>query len=202
MDLAEIDASIHRVFEVGEKFTQDDAKLHVRFFKGAIQDNTEDAVAARKVSKKKMTYLPQDMIEIQKRGEKDVLRRAVWFDETETNALADNVRFRKLYEDFKAGRETKSSGTLLIACGFVSPELAAELAHEKLFTVEQLALVDDGVCQRYMGGTTLRQKAQTFLKLQREATVDVPEELTKANAEIADLKARLVLVEKREGKAK
>jgi hypothetical protein len=91
-------------------------------------------------------------------------------------------RFRKEYDAWKAGQSDALSGTPLESFPFLLGKVAliAELKALSIHTVEQLAEVPDGNIQRIMGGNSLRQKAQDYIK----GTSGVEAMLAKMNDEI------------------
>jgi hypothetical protein len=96
-------------------------------------------------------------------------------------------RFRASYEAFKDERDDFVHGTPLTAVGFVTPSERAELAQQKVRTVEQLAgLADRALAKMGPGWREKVERAQAFLKAS-EGSAEVDE----LKAQIAELKAML-----------
>jgi hypothetical protein len=93
-------------------------------------------------------------------------------------------RFRASYEAFKDEREDFVHGTPLSAVGFVTPSERAELAQQKVRTVEQLAgLADRSLAKMGPGWREKVERAQAFLKA------------SEGSAEVDELKARIAQLE-------
>lgn len=90
---------------------------------------------------------------------------------TITNLADDNYkrRFAKQYAHFKAKGELKESGTPLSALVWLSPAQIMELNALNCYTVEQLAGMPDQLSQKFMGHHSMKQRAQKFLDLAKEA---------------------------------
>lgn len=104
------------------------------------------------------------------------------------------ARFRKQYENFKAGQADAVVGTPLALLPGVSPAQIEEFAFFKIRTVEALAGIPDSVGRQFGAGITeLKRKAQAFLD---QSNSDAPlrkvqTELESRDAELALLKMQL-----------
>ena len=109
----------------------------------------------------------------------------------------DIERFPKHYESFKLG-QTQVQGTPLKGWPHITPAQVDELAFFKVQTVEQLAAISDGNCQRYLGLSELRKKAQDYLEqLKSEAPMQkVQAELHKRDETIEALMQQLAEAQK------
>jgi hypothetical protein len=192
-ELVSGDAAAVDIMRARENTRAEDAALHVRFYKGALQDNRPETLEANKLTKKKQTYELVPFVEIQRRGEKDVLRRPAWIDDD--NQDADNHRWPKKWDNFVNERpdDGLDGGTRLSEAPFMNAALAAEFAHEKIFTVEQLVAVSDGALQRVApGALSLKEKAKAFMELKRgNIPAQQAAELASTKAQVADLAAKL-----------
>jgi hypothetical protein len=188
---SDADAAARSIVAAGDNVRMEDQALRVRFFYGALQDNTPETIEANRLTQKKQTYLEVPFISIQRRGEKDRVERPVWIDDY--NSLADNHRWPKKWENFQKGikEDEFEGGTRLVDTPFVNRALAAELAHEKIFTVEQLVAVPDVTIQKVTtGAMALKEKAKAFLAL-KKGSVPSSEELAATKVQLAEQKSQL-----------
>lgn len=130
----------------------DDSKLFKQFYSRTVQD----PVASREAGRPIFAQVPY--IRIQQRGERDT------FDQPANDYY--KRRFRKEWEDFQADRDALQSatGTPLAVLFPVNPEIVENLRYLKIFTVEDLAGLNDTQVQNIgMGGMDFRQRAQAFI---------------------------------------
>lgn len=115
--------------------------------------------------------------------------------DTVTSLVDDNYkrRFAKQYAHFKAGRELKESGTPLSALVWLSPAQVMELNAVNCHTVEQLAGMSDQDSQKFMGHHAIKQRAQKYLDLAKEAApmLKLQQELETRDDIIANMKKQL-----------
>jgi hypothetical protein len=132
-----------------------DERLNVRFFIKPSQDRLRSELEGRPI------YKDTEFIEIWVPGDKfNINVREVQLD--------DKARFRKKYEDWKAGIVTQV-GTPLKLMPFLSESEVEELAFFKITTVEQLANVNDSAAQSFNGLQGYKAKAKDYLASQTDA---------------------------------
>ena len=132
----------------------------------------------------------------------------------------DRARFRKHYENWKAGQEEKIYGTPLEAASKdpsnphlkLSLSQIEELKYFNVRTVEQLASVADVHAQKFMGIALLKTSAQKYLESAKERAGEAyakaalsealqeVETLKKAIQEQATMIAGLKAVQEKQGK--
>jgi hypothetical protein len=78
------------------------------------------------------------------------------------------MRFRKRYDDWKAGNVAQT-GTPLKLMPFLSESQVEELAYFRITTVEQLANVADSSIQNMRGLTGYKTQAQAYLASQNDS---------------------------------
>lgn len=153
-----------------------DENLIVFFHTEAVQNMEKTMAEGRPIFEEK------DFITIRVPGDKrSIITRQVRIGHTPRH---DNVRFKRIYAEYKAGREQAVVGTPLKEWPLVSRSQVLEMAHFGIQTVEQLAAVPDTICQQHMGLAKLKGQARAFLDMAAEGS-----DLTKIQAEADDLKA-------------
>lgn len=76
----------------------------------------------------------------------------------------DKIEFARQWQAFEQGREPIPDGTLLSILLPNNPEVVETLRYQKIYTIQQLAALNDTQLQSIgMGGFKLRQDAQTYL---------------------------------------
>lgn len=155
-----------------------DEKLALRFFTKAAQDAEATAREGRPIFKE------VEYIQIVNPG-----------DRTTTNIRpigpADKGRFAQQIAHWRATQQSEQLvGTPLEAWGIMSLAQIEEYRYFGVRTIDQMGDLRDDVCQKIMGATTLKQRAQKFLQLAKdEAPVKaVHAELKKRDEEIEMLK--------------
>lgn len=117
-------------------------------------------------------YDAKPFIRIAQPGDRDnVIVRQVWLDETESNIMADNVRFRDKWEAFLKGQDAPEDGTPLEHWPAITSEQRAELAHFQIRTVEQLAGLTDINASKFLGIRALQKLAKDFLEAAKDGAV-------------------------------
>lgn len=157
-----------------------DSKLYVQFYVRPVMNNFKSSQEGRPI------YEEKEYVRIVIPGDsKTTVDCPV--DETFRN------RFPQQYDKFKRGLEQAVEGTPLEMWPQMTVGLCAELKAMNVFTVEQLASLDDGKAQRIMGNFDLRRRAQAFLDAaQGEAASNrLTMELEKRDDEIALLKQQM-----------
>lgn len=104
-------------------------------------------------------------------------------------------RFRKKYEEWKAGIEAAVSGTPLESFPFLFQKvgLTAELKAMHIHTVEQLAELPDSAVQKIMGGIELRKQASDWLsKTTAKAADEEKQALKDQLAQLQEQVARML----------
>lgn len=116
----------------------------------------------------------------------------------------DKLRFRNIWERYKAGQEMAPDGTPIESWPRITRAQAEELKHLKCRTVEQLAAMSDTQCQRAGAGVmSLRREAQAYLESARDtaAAQKFAAENERLRQEIEDLKAQFAEMANKRGKA-
>lgn len=131
------------------KFAQD-SQLLVKFFRHAELSQFKSKNAGVPI------YDDVDMIEVLTPGEKDpVIVPATVFHQR---------RFPKQWEAYKAGIELNQSGTPIEMLFSNEPGTVKQLKHHNVFTVQQLANLNDAAKQMIgMGGQQLQDRAREYL---------------------------------------
>lgn len=108
----------------------------------------------------------------------------------------DHIRFPEQYLRFKAGRE-QAVGTPLTEWSQITRAQVDELAFFKIQTIEQLASVSDGNCQRYLGLSQMRDKAKLYLEQTKSEapTLALQAAIAEKDNEIATLQNRMAQME-------
>jgi len=167
-----------------QDFTQPrkgDEKLAIRFFAKARQDSDETLKQGRPI------FVRQEYIQIIIPGDRSstVVRPVT---------PQDKGRFEKQYEHWKKTQEEfLMAGVALESWGMMTLEQVEEYRYFGIRTVEQLADLNDAVCQKIMGATSLKQKAGAYLQvLKDEAPMKrVTAELEARDNKIAALEAAI-----------
>lgn len=167
-----------------EDFSKDragDEKLAIRFFRKAKQDSEETAKQGRPI------FMEVDYIQIMVPGDRtSTVVRPV--------SQSDIARFEKQYDHWKKTQEeVMLEGTPLEAWGIMSLAQIEEYRYFGVRTIDQMAVLRDDVCQKIMGGTTLKQKAAKFMQLAKDEAPmrKVQAELDKRDTQIATLTAAI-----------
>ena len=165
----------------------DDDKLFVQFSVGSVQNTQKTAQEGRPI------FDDVDMIKIIVPGNtENTIHRVV--------RPTDKHRFPKQHAAFLEGREHKESGTPLKMWTLITRSQVDELAHFKIYTVENLANLSDESASRFAGLATLREHAKAFLAAATEtaplvalqALADTQKEQLEANhLQMAKLSARI-----------
>lgn len=98
------------------------------------------------------------------------------------------VRFSARWEKFEKGLTQSPEGTPVEEWPQITRAQAQEFKALNIFTVEQLANIGDAQVQKFMGGSEMRRKAQTFLKV--SADTAEAQRLATANAELNERLAK------------
>jgi hypothetical protein len=132
-DFLTLDQRTHLAGLDTNRFAGDD-RLHVRFFTKATMNQFRTDLEGRPI------YEDLEYIEIWIPGDKSNINvRPVQLD--------DKMRFRKRYDDWKAG-VVKQTGTPLKLMPFLTESEVEELAYFRITTAEQLANVADSSKRR------------------------------------------------------
>ena len=148
--------------------TEDDRKLHVRFYMEPVEQTARSIVEGRRI------FEETEFVEIMIPGDKQtVIKRQVF--------PMDRQRFPQHYARFKQGLADQTVGTPLSELTFISASKVKEYEFFGIKTIEQLAGCSDGTqaAQSMMGFVSDKQKANQFL------------EVAKGAAPVNELKVRL-----------
>lgn len=112
---------------------------------------------------------------------------------------ADKQRFPLQYQAFKNKQGEVLVGTPLSAWAAVTDSQRRELDFFNIRTVEQLADVADNFASNMMGVQALKQQAQKYLSISKEAapTVKLMKEIEKKDGEISALQGQITELAKR-----
>lgn len=135
------------------------ARQFIEFFERAVEDRgaTVEAGAPK--------FKDEHFVRIHNPGGKDVFEKEV------DNFLKDSrdeemkAKVRRGYEDWKGKRDPEVDGIRLKDIPLLTAAECKNLADVKIFTVEELAAVDEnGLKAIGMGGRNLKKKASDYLK--------------------------------------
>jgi hypothetical protein len=157
-----------------------DSKLYVTFYVRPVMNNFQSSEQGRPI------YDEKEYIRIIVPGDSKTTVDCPVTDEF-------RMRFEKQYTNFKKNITQAVSGTPLEAWTQMSVGLCAELKAMNVFTVEQLAGLDDSKAQKIMGSYDLRRKAQLFLDASKGEAENnkLANELQKRDDEINLLKTQM-----------
>lgn len=128
----------------------DDARLFVEFVSRSVLDGEATKEAGRPVHKQ------VDYVRIRQPGERDEIFKPA--DRTH------QMRFRRQWQDYQEGRESRPEGSPLDMIFPTNPEIVENLKYDKIFTVEQLAALSDTQLGNIgMGARQWQDKAKAFL---------------------------------------
>lgn len=151
-----------------------DETLYVRFFHHPHHDPEASAEQGRPI------YRDREYVEIIVPGDKTTSVFRPVRD-------LDKQRFPRQYQAFRNSESQVNFGTPLEAWTGITRAQAEELKYFKIYTVEQLANLNDGIAQRFMGMNSLRTRAKDFLEAAKgESQVSaLRAEIEKRDAEMA-----------------
>lgn len=158
---------------------KDDARLFAQFFVEPVQNKIKSDLEGRPVFDEVV------MIRIVTPGSRDVMV---------TKATEQyKQRFARQWAAFEQRRTQVLDGTPLEQVPFLTVGQVAELKGLNIFTLEQLATLNDNVAQRFMGFHSLKQRAQNFLSAAKNAAplTQLQAELEERDNTIALLKAQV-----------
>ena len=138
--------------------SEDDRKLHVRFFMEPVEQTARSVIEGRRI------FEDTEYIEIMVPGDKQtIIKRQVF--------PMDRQRFPQQYARFKQGLADQTVGTPLSELTFIPASKVKEYEFFGIKTVEQLAgAADGGQCgQQMMGFQSDKQKANSFLEVAKGA---------------------------------
>lgn len=136
-------------FEQSREYEQD-AKLFVVFYRGAVLDELASQEAGRPVHK------DVDFVKIVVPGQRD-----------NVVAIADasyQARFPKQWAQYQSNAEQLGSGTPLTEVTWLTPAQIMDLKAMNVRTVEQLAAIPDSQSHAFMGFYGLKQRAAAYLE--------------------------------------
>lgn len=120
-----------------------------------------------------------------------------WLSRKREEAAAGNIpqtwfdHFQSLYERWKKSEEPPANGTAIKTWPVLSPSERAAVINANILTVEDLAQCSEqGIANIGMGGRSLKDKAQNWLKAATD-TGKVTQELSALKADLADKSALL-----------
>jgi hypothetical protein len=178
----------HRAFA---NRTSEDDRLYVQFYVAPFKDDAATAAEGRPI------YKDVEFIRIQQPG--NLLSR-IERPVRETDA----ARFPKQYAAFQAGKEDQNTGTPLAEWPLMTRAQVEELKYFRVFTVEQLAELDENSVQKMMGGQTMKTKAKDWLDRAggNKIVNELRDQNTKLQLQIDELQAaiRNLSQEKQKGK--
>lgn len=170
---------------VGQVSYGDDSRLSVRFFRGKEIHGLQTQEAGRPI------YVGVDMVGIRQPGERDEPHFVV----TELH----KQRFPRQWEAYQNKQEYIPDGTPLAVIFGAEPETVENMKGLKIYTVEQLAGLQEAAISRLgMGGRNLVVKAQKFMEAATgyKAATKMGREMEDLKSENDMLKTRLEALEK------
>lgn len=164
---------------VGAVAYGDDSRLHVRFFRGKELHGLQSQEQGRPI------FTGVDMCAIRQPGERD-----------EWHGRATEMhkqRFPRQWEAYQQGVEAIPDGTPLAVLFPNEPETVENLRSLKIYTLEQLAdLQENAIARIGQGGRNLVTKAQKF----KEAATGY-QAANRMNKELEDVKSEKAILEER-----
>lgn len=123
----------------------------VSFYMKAVENEQASQKEGRPI------YIDREYIELQPVGDnKTMIARPV--------QEKDKIKYPDLYDAFVNNKPVELEGTILAAWPVMTPALIKNLEHYEVYTVEHVAGLDDGACQRIgMGTTQLRDQAKVYI---------------------------------------
>jgi len=167
-----------QTYEDGKQYA-DDKKLAVKF---EIRPFKMDYLSAKEG---RPIYQDMEYISIIIPGSRDVL----------TAPLDDayKARFKERYDRWKADNNPEFlQGTILSELPWITKSQVAELAHNNVRTVEQLAGLSDANASQFMGNHQLRERAKKYLEA---AAGEAP--LTRMQAELEQRDNHIQVLERK-----
>lgn len=160
------------VNDFNERFAGDKS-VYAKFYTVPVKDEAASATEGRPI------YKDKEYVEIRAAGnQNNIVQRIA--------TAMDRDRFSRQYEMFKKGQDDQVVGTPLSEVTWLTKSQVEELAYVRIRTLEQLSGVNDDVCQRMVGLTDLKRKAQAFLESAEKAAP-----LTALQAENDELKQQV-----------
>jgi hypothetical protein len=150
----------------------------------------------------RLTMREVDYAVVRQIGSKDTVEKvaADWLDDNDRQAAVGTypndwaIAFRKKYQQWKEGREAPPEGFALRNWASMSKARAENYAQIGIFTVEDVAAMNEEAMQRAgMGSRADRDRAQAFLD--SRATHGNTEQLAALRAEAADKDQRIKQLE-------
>lgn len=157
-----------------------DSKLFVSFSMRPHPDKSASAREGRPI------FVPREYVTIMVPGDKtNVVSRPV--------QDLDRRRFAAKYMAFKAGNKDVESGTPLETVPWITREQVEELKYFNVRTLEHLAGMADVHAQKFMGISSLRQRARDAVALAKEQApaLRLTQELRERDQRIESLEKRM-----------
>lgn len=160
-------------------------------FERRAEENREASIQEGRYVAKDVDY-----VLITPHGSKDQVERVVseWFEYMEQQVREERfeqdwlTKFKAAYANWKTGKEVPVEGTPIINWPLISPAQVRMLQDLHILTVEILSQANEETIRRLgMGGRNLVNKAQEFLKQQKEGRS--AEEVVALKSAIEGLKA-------------
>lgn len=177
---------------------QKDRPPYVEFVIHAVEDREASITAG--------CYVAKDVIfaHIMPFGGKDIIEREAeeWLGYIDLQARAGRFErdwvkyFRQAFKDFKEGLETPRLGTPITNMTTLSPADIVTLKSAKIYTIEDLASLNEDWIKKLPGARKLKQRAENWLQSTQESG-KVSMELEKLRTERDGLLERTNEMEKR-----
>ena len=166
-----------------------DKNLHVEFFRRPIFNSGKSNEAGRPVYDEAdfvMIYISRNASHVQK------------VDNEVKN------RFATRWARYQQGLDQAQTGTPLEQWPAMSVSMVANMKAMKIFTVEQLAELDDNRAQEFMGNFDLRKKAKAWLALAKDSAANdkLEAELKKRDDELAEMREMIAELQAKDKAAK
>ena len=167
-----------------DPFIKTEKSLHARFFLYPVYQKFKSEQEGRNI------YIDKEYIEIFIPGDKTTVNRREATQE-------DKVRFEKQYKAFKDGQHQATEGTPLEEWPLLKPSQILPMKAMHIYTVEQLAELNDVSLQRIGPGTRdLKQKATEWLGKNKKSE-ELEAALRLRDAQISQLKQQLTELQAR-----
>jgi hypothetical protein len=156
-----------------------DERLYVEFKYHPMMNEAKSTEAGRPI------YDDVEFVQILIPGDRDVYFQPA--------LPVDKARFRRQYEDFKAGKAASESGTPLGLLPGMNEGMVQEFAYFKVRTIEALASLNDAVAGQFPGIHEWKRTAKAFVTAaeQNAPVAKVQAELEQRDVQIAQLQDQL-----------
>ena len=167
MEIADFDVN-----DFNERYAGD-RSVYARFYTHPVKDEKASAEAGRSI------FNDVEYVEIRAAGNaNNIVQRPA--------TRMDKERFQRQYAMFREGMSEQTIGTPLTEVPWLTKSQVEELAYVRVRTLEQLATINDDVCQKMAGLRDLKNRATTMME-----AADKAAPITKLEEENAQLRKQM-----------